>query len=170
MSEYIVVIEVDNKRAAAAYQKGLADLELIWPQLMERAASIDAKRRADYEKRKEKAEKDDREARDARQRYETAMEVWRAKSLMFRGPAPEYPGCGMLLPSSLYVNPPSSLRSLYESVRHELQQKFNLAEAAISSFRMPEYEVQRMIAWEDGSRVEGLKKYDVMEMPFFFPV
>lgn len=30
-NQFIIVIEVDNVRAAAAYQKGLEDLNIVWP-------------------------------------------------------------------------------------------------------------------------------------------
>lgn len=49
-------------------------------------------------------------------------------------------------------------KQYYESIKEELTNKYNLADAAIGPFRMTEGDVQRMIAWEDGSKVAALLK------------
>jgi len=153
-ARYVVVVEVDNKRALAAYTKGLADLALIWPQLVEHAESVDFKRRAEYEKRQEfKRLKQARRDQDIAA-YEKAMKEWEEKAI-FRGPMPVYPSSGYGYDIDF---PPSYLRSHYESIRSELQNMANLAGAAISAYRMTEGRVHEMVAWEDGSKIEKLKE------------
>ena len=155
MDRYVVVVEVDNKRASAAYQKGLADLELIWPQLMEHAESVDAQRRAEYEKQQE--QKCAKLARDEREHeaYRKARREWEEKTI-FRGPAPTYP----IRNYDWGIDfPPSYLRDAYESIRAELQHMADLAGAAISAYRMTETQVREMVGWENGSRLEQLKNW-----------
>lgn len=145
--EFVIVIEADNKRAAAAYRKGLEDLDLVMPQLLAAAATRDEKRNEAHAK---------------------AMEEWHAQA-----PVLELDGCW--LPSKRAAAEDSYRRevvlhnirqprnfagreqSALESVRAELKRMCDIAEAAIGPYRMTEHQVAQMIGWEDGSRVERLK-------------
>jgi hypothetical protein len=154
-TQYVVVVEVDNKRALAAYQKGLADLDLIWPQLMEHAQKIDAERRKTYEaeQTKKRLEREREEA--ARENYKKQMREWEEKKI-FRGEPPRYPWPSYEGLSDYF--PPSYLRDSYVSARMELQNMANLAGAAIAPFRMTEGQVHRMVEWENGNAIERMKE------------
>lgn len=156
MSErFVVVIEVDNKRALAAYKKGLADLDLLWPQLMEHAQKVDGKRKERYTADIEEYEKDEADRKARWERYDRDLKEWTGKA-MFRGPRPESPGIyGLSWSTRPYQ--PSYLRSTYEGIREDLKRMTDLAGAAVAPYRMTEYQVKEMVGWEDGSRIEQLK-------------
>lgn len=154
-TQYVVVLEVDNKRASAAYQKGLSDLVLVWPQLMEHAEKVDSLRRAKYKVQQEerRLRREKREAAIAA--YDRAVKEWEEK-MVFRGPRPSYPWTASDYEGIDWL--PSYRRDSLESIRAELQHMANLAGAAVSPYRMTEHQVRGMVAWEDGSTVEQLKK------------
>lgn len=154
---FVIVIEADNRRAHAAYLKGLADLDLIWPQLMAHAAEKDAwtNQRIDEEEAKHKREWDVYHA--AQRECEEAYKAWKESSSLFRGPEPRWRYIPAPMNFCGIYGRRNSQREHYESIRAELKQKANLAGAALGPFRMTEYQVNEMIAWEDGSRIDLLK-------------
>lgn len=156
MSErFVVVIEVNNQRALAAYKRGLVDLDLLWPQLMEHAQAVDDKRKERYNAAVEKHENDEADRKARWERYERDLKEWTGKT-MFRGSRPESPDFwGLSWASRPY--PPNYLRSTYEGIREDLKRIMDLAGAAVAPYRMTEYQVKEMIGWEDGSRIEQLK-------------
>lgn len=155
--EFIIVIEADNKRAAAAYRKGLEDLELVMPQLMKVAQERDDAAQAAY---------------DAH--LAERLEEWHAKA-----PVLELDGCGTSAQKQRARNEweyktlmhgfdkPGSLdwncgnRRIHvprlESIRAELKRMADIAEMATGPYRMTEHQVAELIGWESGYRVERLK-------------
>jgi len=157
--EFVIVIEADNKRAQAAYRKGLEDLDLVLPQLLQVAQEQDAQEQASYDVA-----------------LAAQMEAWHAEA-----PVLELDSCW--LPGQVQrakrnhehamrmheINKPGRYDSLrsdrnkwrvrsLESVRAELQRNYNIASLATGPYRMTEHQVTELIAWEDGSRVEQLKR------------
>lgn len=153
---FVIVIEADNRRALAAYQKGLADLDLIWPQLMDYAARMDEKRNERIVERRREREKILREYWAQFDAHEQAVREWERSASFFRGERPRFAAMRPYLPSAPTESVNAHRRS-YESIRAELQKMANVAGAAIGPYRMTEHQVQTMIAWEDGSRVESIK-------------
>jgi hypothetical protein len=158
-TEFIIVVEVDHQRAQAAYRKGMADLDLIWPQLMAHAEAVDGPRN-------ERIRKDRETYLQSHERYMARLaehservEEWE-RGGMFRGPRPEM-DMQLLLdrPRLAYggFEYPDMQRKAYESIRNELKLMADIAGAAISPYRMKESQVRGMIAWEDGSRIERIK-------------
>ena len=131
---YVIVLEVDNVRAAKAYAKGLADLDEIYDQLLIKAAQRDAERNALME---------------AEKAVQAAKEAY-------------YESIGKLIHFSdrpFHFMFPYKSRSVFcvQDIRLQLEGKKKMAEMAISSFRLTESDVHMMIRWEDGSEVEYLK-------------
>lgn len=152
MTEFVIVVEVDNKRARAAYAKGMADLDLIWPQLMASAERIDDVRRTAAEERKAKRKAE-------AEKYKREVAEWENACSWLRGEKPS-------MPLSLYYGQypadyfdwhHTTQRQVYESIRDELRQKFNLADCATQAFRMTEDQVTEMVKWENGTRIDALK-------------
>lgn len=151
MAEFVIVIEADNKRAAAAYKKGLDDLELIWGQVEAACLPID-------EKRRKQKEEEDAEHQEKVRLYDEAMakyDAWKSDKSLFKGAAPRLPWYPDRL--SLFYFEPSAIDQ-YQSIRAELKRLYTIAEAALGPFRMTEYKVMEMAGWEDGSRIEQIKK------------
>lgn len=155
MSQFVIVIEVDNKRAAAAYHRGVFDLELIWPQIEKYAAAADHRRSAE-EARKE-AEYDVARAiyLESMDAYRRSMDAWRSRPTLFRGRPPRFSVPRPPIPPSMFLSHSES--GFYKSMRGELHRMANLAQAAQGPFLMTEHQVAAMIAWEDGSRIEQIK-------------
>lgn len=159
---FVIVIEADNRRAHAAYLKGLADLDLIWPQLMHAAAERDAVTNAQVDSQEEMQKQEDERFWSEIEAYTSAHELrkqWERSPSFFKGPKPSVPFIPPMPPTRL----PSVLRRdmarmRYESIRAELQCMANLAGAALGPYRMTERQVHEMIAWEDGSIIESLKR------------
>lgn len=158
MKEFVIVIEADNKRAHAAYLKGLADLDLIWPQLMLHADRVDGQRNAAIEAEDERKRHDLEAYLEALRDHGEAVKRWERS--VFRGQRPTPPlrpyGIGMSYAS--YLGMKDGQRRSYESIRAELKHMADVAGAATGPFRMTEHQVRRMVAWEDGSRVEELMR------------
>lgn len=158
MSErFIIVIEADNKRAKAAYDKGLADLALVWPQLMTHAGKFDAAEQIKYQKKIAEREAEEKAYWAASEKYQKELNEWEKGSFL-RGAKPIRPlrlfQIG-LLPSDFLIRP-FSLRENYESIRDSLRRMADIAGAAIGPYRMTEYQVTEMIRWEIGSKIESL--------------
>lgn len=159
--EFIIVIEADNKRVHAAYLKGLQDLELIWGQIevacdaickasdieYHRQMEIYAKRVEHYTKIRGEIEEDFK-----------AHDAWRNSCSWARGPEPKQRHSFFLntMPHrpSKYTDPIKR----YESIRAELKEMADLAGLAVAPFRMTEHKVKEMLGWEDGSKIEDIKK------------
>lgn len=145
---FIIVVEVDNKRALAAFRKGLEELNVIWPLVMERARKIDADRSENYRRRLERFEVHKTKL-DAI--YEENMKAWNSRTLFSRGltmPPPPPPICRLSDPEPLNEN-----AHYWDSVRKNLEHMVNVAGAATAPYRMTEWQVEKMIAWEDGSEI-----------------
>jgi hypothetical protein len=138
MSEFVIVIEADNKRAFAAYSKGLDDLDRVMPQLMLVADERD---------------------KAATERYEKAKAEYEAKLLAFRK-------CrGVFALHEWPIEPwrPALARDYLESVRRNLVHMRDVAAASMGPYRMTEWQVDAMVGWEDGSEVERLKERYLQE-------
>lgn len=155
MNNFVIVIEADNKRAHAAYLKGLEDLEIIWPQLMTFALDYDKKQEEKYKEWQEEQEKIDAEHEVAMAEYREKVKAW--KSSMFRQSIATFPSLPRrpYSPGNFYI--PHAAQLNYESIKRELKRMADLAGAAIGPFRMTENQVAEMIAWEDGSKIESMK-------------
>lgn len=158
-TEFIIVIEADNRRAHAAYLKGLADLDLIWPQLMAYAASIDDPINELINKESDEWTQIQRNKMEEFNSYDEAMAIWRKSKKILRGPAPSVPSPASRHYSHGYAfEHKDRMRSAYESMRAELKRMADLAGAALGPFRMSEDKVAEMISWEDGSKIEYIKQ------------
>ena len=153
MSNFVIVVEVDNKRAHAAYLKGLADLDLIWPQLMEHARKEDEESNKEELKQLDKYNREMGIFKENMAEYQKKLAEWES-SVLFRG----------LKPSCLIMPPPcrssyyrQSMESVYESMRSELKRLADLAGAAIGPYRMTEHQVAEMVGWEDGTKIGRIK-------------
>jgi len=151
-NQFIIVIEVDNVRAAAAYQKGLEDLNIVWPQLMVYADKQDTAKQIEYNAKLLKHEQKQKVYQDSWDNYYTAVKEWEEKTI-FRGSRPESPDYYFPI---MPPYPPPSVTGYYRSIKIELQDKANLANAATSPYRMTENQVKEMIAWENGERIEEI--------------
>lgn len=120
MGDFAIVIEVDNKRAYAAYSKGLEDLQRIWPQVEMNAAKIDAKEEEQYMER---------------------ISDWERNLCTRFGCFP-------------YKMP--SVLSEHKSIFDQLKHMKGIAGAAECPYRMTEHQVEDMIAWEDGSKIDDI--------------
>ncbi len=158
--KFIIVIEADNKRAHAAYLKGLKDLEVIWPQIVAFCEEEHAENLAQYAEQQKIRDKKYTQLKQISDEYERQLTHWQNSSTWCRGPRPigPYP-CSIMddIWAYFYASPTNNI-SKYLSIRAELQDMANLAGCAISSFRMTEYKVKEMIKWEDGSRIEEIKQ------------
>lgn len=153
MSEFVIVIEADNKRAHAAYLKGLSDLELIWPQVMEYATLVDERRTAEYERESELYRQSFDKHLEEVTRY--CEEVAKREKAFIKGPMPRYPYRSW----RLHFAPPmpSSKVAYFESIKAELKSMADLSGVATGPYRMTERQVKGMIGWEDGSQIEAIK-------------
>lgn len=169
-TQYVIVLEVDNHRAQAAYAKGLHDLDAAWPQIMQYAKEKDriadealAVMAASYEANKKRDAEQFERDREVRRRYQ---EWWNSTSF-FKGPMPPEPSSmsmtarqshHMVYLETLMRHHTDSRVRHYERIRKHLQDRVALAGAAVSPFKMTEQDVLAMIAWEDGTRIEEIKK------------
>ncbi len=156
MSEFIIVVDVDNKRASAAYIKGLSDLELIWPQIL------------CYSCKKDKILSESRS--QIQDEYDAEMAEYKSKTDDYSRRFAAYNNGGFFRgarppieyihrprpPAELFTN--RSYCSRYESIRAELKRMADLSGAALGPYRMTEMQVGEMIAWEDGSRIDMIKQ------------
>jgi hypothetical protein len=162
VDKFVIVVEVDNKRAVAAYSNGLADLDRVMPQLMAAAKERDLE-----DQRKSEAEQAryDREMADykaAKQAFYEANRrylTWLSGSPVFRGPQPETPEypTAPTSPTASWIRA-ISFEAQLERIRSELVHMRDVAQAATAPFRMTEFQVRQMVAWEDGSEVESLQR------------
>jgi hypothetical protein len=157
-NKFIIVIEADNKRAHAAYTKGLEDLDLLWPQIVEHSTRRDARNQAWYEKELAIYKEQQVKAEQMQAAYDEELKRWRNSMRMSPRPV-EPPELYMARSYYLRMEPlkyPPHIK-YYESIRAELKRMADLAGAALGPYRMTEHQVQEMIAWEDGSRIESIK-------------
>ncbi len=170
-SNFVIVIEADNKRAHAAYLKGLVNLDVIWPQIVEYATRRDADTVAELQRREAKmqaeaaARKIERDA--AGEKFDAAMKDWRDWRPSFwsdsvRPFQPVMPLIFFDLPDTASILDLMCARrthwaDYFESILRELQGMADLAGVAIGPYRMTEHQVKAMIAWEDGSRIDSIK-------------
>lgn len=136
-TQFVIVIEVDNKDAARKYAEGLRGLEAIWDRIMKEAERRDA---ATEESNAVAIEK-----------YNEEVSAYLKRASLFapfpRGP--NFMGADEV--------------SMRKAERRELEQKLGLAKTAISPFRMAEGDVSLMNCWGDGSRVtELMKEYGLL--------
>lgn len=163
MAEYIIVVDVDNVRAAKAYRKGYEDLLRLWPQIEAMNAVKAAESRKEWEADEALRLKRREEYNAALAEYHLASkayEAWTPK--LFGSERPPYP-CRpynldlFYVPSYTNSNHDRFLR-LYESIRRDLKHMMDVAEAATGPFRMTEHQITEMVRWEDGTRIDWVKK------------
>lgn len=150
---FVIVIEADNKRAHAAYLKGMADLERIWPQIESASKQSDARRMEKYKEEYAAYENAEKEDQEEKKRYWENLKEWKNSGSWCRGPEPHYPTGSIRFPP--YA--PSSIFNEYKSIRDELKHMADVSGAAVGPYRMTEKQVREMVAWEDGSRIELIK-------------
>ena len=161
---YIIVIEVDNKRAAFAYQTGRRDLEAAWPRLIAGATAMD------------KAVDDEHEARMATYQAELAdwvklkdehdnAEVPR-KHLFSAWSRPKLPKKPLpSAPIRPYSYPRTSKVSALYKIRRDLIHMVNVATIAVAPFRITEWALETMLKWERGEHVQDLLDTYATETP-----
>lgn len=181
---YIIVVEVDNKRALAAYQGGIDALEILWPQIKLITEQEDAKYRKlaedDIAEKKAKILEEDKQVY-AYKAYIKAKDEWEAKPFYLKGPVPEVvkrPSVwGEEIPGlerySGYLYGWSPNRADYvtsyytslvgamparDSFMAALKRDRDIASAANAPYRMTESDALNMIAWENGEALERAKK------------
>lgn len=165
-TQYVIVIEADNKRALAAYLKGLADLDLIWPDLMAAAkAKDDAEEELDRQATAQR-EKNAKERKEELERYEREYKEWsewKARSFFHnRPPKPVYPlefthGIDLNERSYPSFNIFGEVHRI-QRIRDELRRMADVASVALGPYRMTEHQVSDMIEWESGASVFRLKE------------
>jgi hypothetical protein len=153
MTDFIIVIDADNKRALAAYQKGLADIERIWPQIEPYASKKDEESSREYKVKTDAYEECSRRNMEVDRKYYEALESWEKTSSWCRGSPPSRPYTEINLPPYR----PASILAYYSSIRAELKHMADVAGAALGPFRMTERQVKAMVGWEDGSTIESIK-------------
>lgn len=164
---YVIVVEVDNVRARAAYAHGLADLDLAMPAIMAIAKEQDDKaiaeataNRAAYNAKMQQY-LEERAAYDA---AKAAKAEWDAKGVFNRGPVPHVPPrpernyAYEFMPRPRLIHATETHAYRYNKIREAMVDKLNLATAATKPFSMTEYDVQYMVACEDGSYVKNLQE------------
>lgn len=149
---YIIVVDVDNVRAAKAFRKGYEDLLRLWPQ-------IEAVNLITSEARRKEDEEEAERYRKEKEQFDKEMKAYLEWKPSFFNPRPTMP-----LPvhsSRWYYRSINTnynwFLSNYESVRDDLKHCLNVAEAAVGPYRMSEHQVQAMVEWEDGSRIDAIK-------------
>lgn len=143
---FVIVLEVDNVRAARAYSGALAAFDAKMPDMRASAEQRDRNCRA--VKEAQRALHDSvapKPVRNWRGRVTNHTEI-----MLHESRAP------MVYPSSPHTE------SLL-SIRHDLAYMSKLASAAVGPFRMTERQVADMIAWEDGSQLEHLERTYLQE-------
>lgn len=149
MSDFIIVVEVCNKRALAAYTKGLESLNLIWPQLAVHAARMDLKADEQYRILDAHVKKVQAEARlrsrdldyDLPRHREPSPIVREDRVMKFRG--------------SEYIQ--NAYIARYKSIYDDLKHMADVAGVALGPYRITGAQVSEMIGWESGTRIQELK-------------
>ena len=153
MSNFVIVVEVDNKRAHAAYLKGLAGLDLIWPQIHESARKEDEESNKEELKQLDKYNREMEIFKENMAEYQKKLAEWESL-VLFRG---QRPSCPIMLPPCRSSHYRQSMASVYKSMRSELKRMADLAGAAIGPYRMTEHQVAEMVGWEDGTKIGRIK-------------
>ena len=161
---YPIIIEVDNKRALAAYTRGLEHLDAAWPRLIEMAkaedakhaaqvAAIDAAKKKAYEEQKEEYERSFGLYMEQQERFLK----WEYTPAYRRGARPPTP-CRPYPPMPLWptISTRPSIVDLREAARERLISKRNMAAAANAPFQMSEFDANAMVRWESGEIVEQM--------------
>ena len=162
--QYPIIIEVDNKRALAAYTRGLEHLDAAWPRLMEVAqaedarhaeqmAAINAAQKQAYEEQKQAYERAFGEYLEQQVHYLK----WENTPAYRRGARPPTP-CRPYPPMPPWpaISKRYSSVGLREGARERLIRKRNMAAAANAPFRMSEHDADAMVRWESGEMVERM--------------
>lgn len=153
--DFVIVIEADNKRSHAAYLKGLADLELIWPQIVSHATSIDAAEKKILDAEQAQYQQEMAAYEEAYAKHKEDQKAWEEHIGFFAKPKPfftQFPPSPPFRSSYL-----CKAMERYESTRSELKHMADVAGAALGPYRMTEHQVEEMVGWEDGSRIERIK-------------
>jgi hypothetical protein len=167
MTNYVIVI-VDNKRALAAYQKGMDDLDLIWPQIEAYCKEVDEPVQKQFEAEMKALHEINVAHTKEVEEYRRLMKIYEQQSsrtfLPFdRKPIkPTYPHYPVLRTPDL----PFLWMKRFKSIRAELKHMHGLAGAAITPYRMTETRVNEMIRWEDGSEIDEIKRTISMAKEF----
>ena len=156
--EHVIVIEVDNKRAAAAYQKGLEELDLIWGQLEAWAVGMKKKQEEDYEKKL--AEWDRKKERlDAKEKevwvrrwWSFGLKIYDADASLWNATKDNY--LAHIWPDPSFIDHVKEINSL----RQELVDMKTLSQVAIAPLRITKQKVKEMVAWENGERIDLIKR------------
>lgn len=161
---YIIVIEVDNKRAALAYLTGMRHLDAAWPQLLAGATDAD------------KAESDEHEA--LMLKYKAEMEEWEQmkanqgppaipRFYAFSWSAKPIPPANPVRPEPIrpYCFPRTTAVARLYKIRRDLRHMVNVSTAAVAPFRITEWALETMLKWESGQHVQDLVDRYILEKP-----
>lgn len=170
---YIFIVEVDKDVAIACYERGLADLNVIWPDIMSACVVADNAQELYRAKRDKKAEEESREnARKllgkevVRTRALPKTKWWHVpkyvKEVEYLGVSEERLDRYMLLnhrpPSWFYLSVPTMVQ-VYTKLRDRLDSRLqHLKLSSLPTLRMEEKEALEMKRWGDGSEIERVKK------------
>jgi hypothetical protein len=163
---YIIVVDVDNVRAAKAFRKGYEDILRLWPQIeAKNAVKAKASRAmvAEHQKAIDRAQAEHDAAHEEYRLALKAHEEWTG-SFLSKGSRPElpaYPSQSWWL-NHLRMHRPSNnhdwFLEKYESIKADVKHMMNVAEAATGPYRMTEHQIARMVAWEDDSKIDAIRK------------
>jgi hypothetical protein len=147
-----MLITINNERAAAAFRKGLNDLEEAWPAIEAKCAESDAAYKEFEEKKAAEYDAD----MAAYATVELNRAAWARSTSWFKGPAP----ASCMPPSSpshwMLRHAPAIWR--YMNTKYELQRQFNLASAAVGDMTIHEDFANAMVEWENGTAIERILK------------
>lgn len=181
VSKFIIVVEIDYKRAQSVFSKAYDDVMLLWPMVLKEASDKD---KVSQEKRLQAlAEEEAREKpyvdyRGAMSEYyekkrlfNIALEKWENTPWYDRlGRQPAKPSCPEKPPGYDYWSPHigsytdqvwpagSWCVSAANSFLASLKKQRDLASAACANYRLVESEALEMIGWENGERMEYFKQ------------
>lgn len=177
MTDFVIVVDVNHKRAQKAYAKGLRELAELWPQVELYCAIEGEKLRkaAEEESAAELRKEAERRARrdaelKAYEAREAEREAWRSATPFFRGECPPslpYPfsdGHAYWVSKPIRARPEAPME-FFNSIKAELQRMSDIACAATGPYRMPEHKVYRMVEWENGEAIERIRLRMKTEWP-----
>ena len=172
-TRYIFIVEVDKNLAIQCYERGLSDLNAIWPQVLSTCVEVDNSWEKAEKERLEKREKEARE--EARvllgkkvihRRALPKAKWWHfpeyVEEVQIVGVTEAALDTHMLMygPRSMagFRIPSHSTRyytEMLEALGRRLQ---HIKLSALPTLRMDEQEAEEMRKWGDGSRIAEIKK------------
>lgn len=169
-TEFVVIVEIDNKRALAAFQKGLDDLDALWPAIEASCKSHDDAVEEVERKKQEFFDENLPRFRELQKQYIKANEDHLARwkkwdeGGVFCGAepkAPRKPKELIELQAVLFPPYPVTYPKMIEDFRQrreDLKVLRNLASAATAPYKVKEEVALAMIGWESGEKIDAIKQ------------